>query len=634
MNANCFGLLLASALVFSSTPRLLGANTESLPHSIDASNILRLQIQTGGGQIRVRGWNRRYIDIVGAKQAAGPRPFITQVGGELRLSPSDPDQNALYIDLYVPASLQVSITSSAADVFLHGINGPVSVDTAVGNIHLYENSGKIQAMSDSGEIRLRLAESQSTVEIRSQGSDIHVTLSSERFRIYAATGGTLFLNGQQHGAGLDARKEIVLNSGSGNFGSALRLVSDTGRIVIQAPSTDLATLGKPQMARAESVGNSHLPAEENLDVAAAANGGAEVNPPPSHPTGETKDAGGSGSGMPASKANYKMIGSTIDSGYAIRASVDYINFNISVRDRDNRSVANLHKEEFLVYEDGQQQQVQKLLTTEAPFSLLLLLDISGSTSGFINLMKEASINFLHRLKPQDQVAVAVFNSDIALLADFSAGRPEAGRAIRDIRSRGGTAFYDALDTSVHEYMAHVEGRKAIGVFTDGVDNRMEGRGFGSTRTFEQVLRGIQEVDTIIYPIFLDTEADSMVSVGGFSRILADILSGGTTRRSIRIRQGSKSEHHERARRELAMVAEQTGGRMYTPRKIENLEGVYAQIADDLRVQYTLSYASTNPARNGKWRRIQVRIQGHPEYLVRTRLGYYAPDDRRMETARR
>ncbi|HEY2932367.1 MAG TPA: VWA domain-containing protein [Acidobacteriota bacterium] len=621
-----FALGLFCLLIFGGLSPTTAQNAPSqndlLEKTIDAANIQSVEVRTDLGQIRIRGWENRSI-AVRAKKLPGTELSINQLGTELQLRPTGQRQGVEYMDLYLPANLSVKVITLAADIVLQQINGPIYADTVSGKIHLFENKGKIQAVNNFGEIRiLTTPDFAAQAELKSKSGDIHITLGNESARVHAVTQGAIYYNGAQRAAA--GKKESVVDVGGGATAS-LQASSNTGKIVIQAsrPAGQSTVARNNERRPAEPVADprtqaSSRPAEPYPQQAADNSGDRN------YPSGSQSAEGTSGD-----KKNYKVLGSTVDSGYAIRTNVDYINLNVSVRDRSNRSIPMLRKEDFLVYEDGQPQQVDKLLAADVPFSLLLLMDVSGSTSGFEDLMKEAAINFLRQLKPQDEVAVATFSSDVQMLSDFSNRRYDAERAIQSIRSHGGTAFYDALDASIHDYMTHVKGRKAIVVFTDGVDNQMEGRGSGSTTTFNELIRGIQEIDTIIYPIFLDTEGNSSFSSGGgLGRVLADILSGGGTGRSVRIGGGGKREYYERAHQELAAIAEQTGGRLYAPHKPEDLNGVYRQIADDLRIQYTLSYLSSNPVKDGRWRRIQVRIQGHPEYAARTRLGYYAVDETR------
>ena len=304
-------------------------------------------------------------------------------------------------------------------------------------------------------------------------------------------------------------------------------------------------------------------------------------------------------------------------------NVDWIYLNVSVRDRrSNRSIPNLVREDFMVYENGSEQTVEKFQTSETPFHLLLLLDVSGSTRSYMRMIKKASIDFTREINSDDRIAVATFNSYTRLIQDFTNDRTRLRRSINRIRSGGGTAFYDALMTSVNEYMHNIEGRKAVVVFTDGVDNQLTGDYKNGSRTrFQDLYREVREDDSLIYTIFLNTERDAgpSRSRGG---ILGDILRGGTPP----IIPGSRNKRgvYEEARRQLETIAGQTGGRSYSPRRIDDLAHAYSEIADDLRVQYTLAYSSTNAIRDGSWRKIRVKIKDRPELQARTRRGYSSP----------
>jgi len=312
-------------------------------------------------------------------------------------------------------------------------------------------------------------------------------------------------------------------------------------------------------------------------------------------------------------------------GYSFRVDVDSVYLNVSVRDRySTRSIYGLQKEDFLVYENGVLQDVDQLVTGEAPFNLLLLLDVSGSTRSHINLIKEASIDFTREIKENDKIAVAAFNSRCRLIQEFTSNRYEVARAITGLRSNGGTAFYDALETSIDDYMRGTEGRGAIVVFTDGVDNQLTGDfSSGSDTTFEELFYKVQEIDPIIYTIFLETEEYTKVtrrrrSGGNPVEILSDIFRG-------KFPSGfpSGSGALEEAKEQLRAIADQTGGRMYSPGRTEDLFHIYSEIANDLRIQYQLGYNSSDPSRDGNWREIKVKIYNNPDAVVRTRKGYYA-----------
>lgn len=336
--------------------------------------------------------------------------------------------------------------------------------------------------------------------------------------------------------------------------------------------------------------------------------------------------------------------------FDVKVDVDSVFLNLSAVGRlNNRSMAGLQKEDFLVYEDGVLQSIEQFLPTESPFNLLLLLDVSGSTSSFNKMMKQAAIEFTREIKPEDRIAVATFNSKVKLALDFTNDRHEAEKAIKRIKSGGGTAFYDALMASIGQFMDGVEGRSAVVVFTDGIDNQLDGIPEGGSITrFDELYRAVQESNAMVYTIFLDTEGRTPYYAGGMGNIpnvpswpggtqtgrspgsfpfpLPFPFPGSGKGRQRPPRQQPRASEDTicaLAREQLLAIAEQTGGRMYSPEKIDELSGVYSEIADDLRIQYQVGYNSTNRQHDGKWRSIKVEVVNDPDVVIRTRRGYYA-----------
>jgi VWFA-related protein len=316
-------------------------------------------------------------------------------------------------------------------------------------------------------------------------------------------------------------------------------------------------------------------------------------------------------------------------GVEIKVNVDAVLLNVSVLDRlTNRSIPGLRKDDFLVYEDNVAQDIQEVLPADSPFNLLLLLDVSGSTAPYIKLMREAGAGFVSQIGADDRIAVAAFNNRVRLLQDFTGEQKEAARAIRRAHSGGGTAFYDALLTCIDTYMGILPGRKAIVVFTDGVDNRLYGdRRDGSAASFAELRRRVEETDMLIYTIFLDGGYHSspvngpawrFPRWGGLSFPLPFPMPG-----TFPGSRGEERAAYETAREQLGEIAEQTGGRMYSPRRADDLSAAYAQVAQDLRTQYLLSYSSSNHSHDNRWRSIRVEVNGRPNAVARTRKGYYA-----------
>ena len=316
-------------------------------------------------------------------------------------------------------------------------------------------------------------------------------------------------------------------------------------------------------------------------------------------------------------------------GYELKIAVDSVLLNVSVRDRaNNRGIPNLRKEDFLVFEDRTRQLIDQLIPSEAPFSSLLLIDNSGSTRAYLPLMKTAAVDFTLQLKASDRVAIATFNSLVELNQDFTDDRAKAERAINNISSIGGTAFYDALMTCIDLYMPAGGQRSAIVVFTDGVDNQLEGENTEGSRTlFSELLRKIQGIDPIIYTIFLNPQELPRVKRGGGTPPTVPGIpwpfprpGGHPTSRSTK---SSNQLIFDKVRDQLFTIAEQTGGHMYTLTGPEDLTRAYREIAEDLRVQYLLAYTPNSHRRDGFWHDIRVVLKDRPDAIIRTRKGYYA-----------
>jgi VWFA-related protein len=315
-------------------------------------------------------------------------------------------------------------------------------------------------------------------------------------------------------------------------------------------------------------------------------------------------------------------------GYRFKVSVNSVLLNVSVRERaTNRGIPNLRKEDFVVYEDGVPQRVDQLLQSDAPFSSLLLIDNSGSTRAYLPLMKAAAVDFVRQLKANDRVAVANFNSLVELGQDFTDDRALAVRAIQNISSIGGTALYDALMTCIDIYMRGIDQRSAIVVFTDGVDNQLEGQNTEGSRTlFSELFRRVQEIDPIIYAIFLNSEPQRRTAgPGGMPPVGPGGWPFPWPRRDPAPgpARPPKREIDVKARDQLFTIADQTGGRMYTLTRPEDLTRTYREIAEDLRIQYLLAYTPNNHGRDNMWHDIRIVLKNHPEASVRTRKGYYA-----------
>jgi VWFA-related protein len=300
-----------------------------------------------------------------------------------------------------------------------------------------------------------------------------------------------------------------------------------------------------------------------------------------------------------------QAGSSIENGpgdEAVVLKAALVNLNVSVTNRSGIALANLKKEDFEVAENGEQQRVEFFQTATAPFNLVLVLDLSGSIKDKLDVVKSAALRFLEVIGPQDKVAVVAFTHEVKVVSQLTSDRDELRRRIKAIeRPEGGTAFYEALWFTLADTLRGTRGqRNAIVVMTDGVDSSLDRYNPAPTRvTFNQLAHRLEESDTLVFPVYLDTEYEEVFERGN-----------------------STSEAYAVARDQLDRIADLTGGKKFRAEKVGDLSGVYKQVAAAIRTVYSVGYYPTNPERDGTYRRVRVSVN-RPEAAVRTRRGYYS-----------
>ncbi|MGI9066270.1 MAG: VWA domain-containing protein [Pyrinomonadaceae bacterium] len=323
----------------------------------------------------------------------------------------------------------------------------------------------------------------------------------------------------------------------------------------------------------------------------------------------------------------------VEAGDVIKVNTTLVTLPVSVLDRDGRYIPNLKKEDFRLWEEGVEQNVAFFSSVDKPFSLVLMIDTSGSTRFRIEDIQDAAITFVNQLRPDDQVMVISFDDDVRVLSEFTNDRYRLRDAIRRTRTGNGTRLYDAVDMVINQRLARVSGRKAVILFTDGVDTTSR-RG-----TYNGNIRDAEELDALIYPVQYDTFMD--VGGGGSTwpgtsrgpsspvDILAQILGGisigggrggGGGRGPGGGGVGTSRRDYEIANRYLRELSERTGARSYQADSIQNLATAFANIAEELRRQYSLGYYPKSPAQAGERRQIRVRVN-QPNLAVRTRDSY-------------
>ncbi len=301
----------------------------------------------------------------------------------------------------------------------------------------------------------------------------------------------------------------------------------------------------------------------------------------------------------------------------VRVDSSIVRVNVGVVDDRGRSITTLDRSNFTVYEDGVKQDISRFEASAAPFSVVMMLDMSGSTRSFRQNIQMAATRFLDALGPNDRLAVVEFYTKVNLLNDFTSDRRTAFQSISVANGSGETDLYKALLFSLGKLAGEKNRRKAIVVLTDGVDTDAQNADRKAlemlkteqiptalkAETNEALRRVLDRADVqgvTIYPLALPT---------GDPARLAD-----PTPRQIAM--------YTAARARLKLVADRTGGTLNSIRRLEEMGTLYALVAADLRTLYTLEYQPANIKRDGKWRTIRVDVD-KPDLIPRARQGYFA-----------
>jgi VWFA-related protein len=277
-----------------------------------------------------------------------------------------------------------------------------------------------------------------------------------------------------------------------------------------------------------------------------------------------------------------------------RVGIDVVSLNVTAMDTQNHYVTDLEEKDFSVYEDGVKQDLTFFTRKQQPIALSLLLDSSASMEDKLPTLQTAATNFVRRLKSNDLAQVIDFDSRVEIRQPFTSTLPDLETAIQKTQAGGSTSLYNAIYISLKE-LAKIKAtadedvrRQALVLFSDGEDT-------SSLISFDEVLELAKRSETAIFTIAL-RGADSQTK--GF---------------------------HE-AEFVMRQLAQETGGRAFFPMKIEDLNGIYSEIGDELASQYTLGYSSRNGKRDGAWRRVVVQV-ARANITPRTKRGYYAPTNK-------
>jgi VWFA-related protein len=315
----------------------------------------------------------------------------------------------------------------------------------------------------------------------------------------------------------------------------------------------------------------------------------------------------------------------VGEGDVVRIDTNLVTVPVSVLDRDGRFISDLRREQFNVFENGVEQKVAYFESTEKPFTVALLLDTSGSTFFHLWEIKEAAINFAKQLRPQDRVLIVTFDRLVMLLTEATNDQNVITEVVQRNANTGfSTRLYDAIDLVIKARLNKIEGRKAIVLFTDGVDTA------SYLATYQSTLREVEELDALIYPVQYDTTDFVAAQTRTNATIVTTTINGRhfPTRSSSRVTYGNPIASgpgtsigdYKLADQFLHQLATKTGGRLYAANDRTQLSDSFSKIAEELRHQYSLGYYPQTTLQSGERREIKVRVD-QPNVAVRARDSY-------------
>jgi Ca-activated chloride channel homolog len=276
----------------------------------------------------------------------------------------------------------------------------------------------------------------------------------------------------------------------------------------------------------------------------------------------------------------------------IRVDSSLVLIPVTVTDPMNRFVTGLEKDSFKVFEDKKEQEISQFSSEDAPLSIGVVFDCSGSMGKKLDKSREAVAQFFKLANPEDEFFLVQFNDSANLVQPFTRNLEEIQNKLAFTQSKGRTALLDAIYLALHEMKKARNPRKALLLISDGGDN--------SSRYTEQEIKNlVREADVQIYAIGI------YESPGGRNRTPEEMAGPGL----------------------LTEIAEQTGGRQYSVDNLNELPDVAAKIGVELRNQYILGYQPANQTHDGKYRKVQVKLiqpRGMPTLRPFWKQGYYAP----------
>lgn len=520
-------------------------------------------VQRQSAQAQRRGAQRQKQD------ARGRLPVnVEEAGGSLSIKverATAADSSRVDLKLRVPSSARLRVFTSDGELSVSGLPASLVAQTISGDLSLAIPSppdASVTAQSLNGSVALGEG-------LELQGSSERVLHGKVQTRWGAASRSVNLFSG---------RGRISLKTLAGEAADARAARSDVEpvrREVETARSNTRSGRGDAGPSRSESRR-------------------ARVGEPQDDATPKTV----------APKPQPKETPQEVDEDDVVRVDSDLVTLNVSVVERaSGRGLTGLSAGDFRVYEDNVEQHVEHFESAEAPFDLLLLLDLSGSTARVTDTIRAAARRFVAATRTQDRVGIITFAGETNVVSPLTADRAALDSSINRIAPpKGDTRLYDALAYAI-EYMTRVADparRRAIILMSDGLDSTLPNvTGTGSTLSYEEVRNRAQEFDGILYTVWTSTEYEA------FSP------------------EDIQPETFDLAHDRMKELSDAGGGAFYEVEKLEDLADAYERVVADLGTVYSLSYRPTNKERDGRWRAIRIRLPRLPDAVARARRGYFA-----------
>jgi VWFA-related protein len=498
-----------------------------------------LQVENRRGDVVIETWSEEAVSLAVSFERPPQKRSV---------SPVKIDNSEKLVRIAVAPNA----TQSRVDLMLRvPTRAKLKVNTAHGKIDVRSPLAQLVAQTISGDITVSLA----------KPLDANVTAQSLNGSVTVAEG---FDEQSARPQSLRGKFQTSWNSGS----YTVNLFSGRGRIQL-VPYSQSARQAPTDVAR-----------PPHVDVSPArAKAGPSVTPTPEAPQ-------------------------EVDEGEVVRVDADLVTVNASVVDRaSGQGLKSLAKGDFILYEDNVQQEITQFEASNAPFDLLLLIDLSGSTAKVSEIIRGAAKRFVAATRPQDRIAVVAFTADTAIVSPLSSDHRALQEAIdRMAPPNGDTRIYDSLAKAITYFEREAAGsrRRAIVLMSDGLDSSLPNvDGDGSTLTYSDVRDRVREFDGLLYAIWTSTEYEA------FSP------------------EDIQPETFDLAGTRMEEFAEAGGGAFYSVERMEDLAGAYERVVADLGTIYSLSYRPTNRVRDGSWRAIRLRLPRHGNAVARGKRGYYA-----------